>query len=145
MPGDQLRLDAHRVDQGSEAEPERLDAHEVDLLLEDPSCVVLAKSRRLDHRQRLVGGGVGLQERNRLREHATSFGVAPDAARLAPSNRKEFAPGGQARVVPAGGCVLSRVKGAFSNQPSDVRCPGVLENLFRMVHVVDRVYFFAVI
>ena len=63
MAGDDLRLHAHLVEERAEAEAERLDPHQVDLLLEQPARVVFAKARGLDHGLRFVGEGVGLQGR----------------------------------------------------------------------------------
>ena len=59
MPGDDLRLDAELVDQRAEPHAERLHAHQVDLLLEQPARVVFAKAGRLHQRLGFIRIGVG--------------------------------------------------------------------------------------
>ena len=65
---DDLALDPKLRKEAREAEPQRLRAHQVDLLLEDPARVIFAKPGRLDHRPRFIGVGVGQKLRRRLGE-----------------------------------------------------------------------------
>ena len=81
VAGDDLRLHPHLVQQRAEAEPQRLHAHQVDLLLEEPARVVFAEAGGLHHRLRFVGLRVGLQGRLRGGEHGASRG----SRRLCPS------------------------------------------------------------
>ena len=54
-----LAPDAKLLQQARKAEPERLRAHEVDFLFEQPARIVFAKAGRFDHRLRFKGVGVG--------------------------------------------------------------------------------------
>ena len=63
VAGDDVRPHAHLADQRAEAHAERLNAHQVDFLFEQPARVVFAKAGRLDHRLRFIGVGVGRQTR----------------------------------------------------------------------------------
>src|ERR1700760_2352728 len=69
MADDDLTGNAKLLQEARETETERLGAHEVDLLLEQPARVVFAKACRFNHRLRFkrisVGGEFGL----RFREH----------------------------------------------------------------------------
>jgi hypothetical protein len=65
VAGDDVGAHAALMDQRAEPQPERLDAHQVDLLREQPAGVVLAKARGLDHRPLLEGEGVRLEPRQR--------------------------------------------------------------------------------
>ena len=56
---DDFARNAELLQEAREAEPQRLRAHQVDLLLEEPARVVFAKPGRLDHRLRFVRVGVG--------------------------------------------------------------------------------------
>ena len=60
MADDDLGPHAQLVEKRAQTEAERLDAHQVDLLLEQPARVVFAKARGLDHGLRFIGEGVGL-------------------------------------------------------------------------------------
>ena len=57
-----------------DAEDQRLNPHQVDLLGEEPARVVLAKAGRLHQRQLLEGEGVGAQRGNGFGEHRLPFG-----------------------------------------------------------------------
>ncbi len=69
MAGDDIRPHAEFMDQRAEPEPQRLDAHQVDLATEQPARVIFAKAGGLHHRLGLVGVGVGLQLRLGLGKH----------------------------------------------------------------------------
>ena len=61
VAGDEVGADAHLVDQRADAHAERLHAHEVDLLLEEPPGIVFAKPGRLHEREGFVLEGVRRQ------------------------------------------------------------------------------------
>ena len=69
MAGDDLRLDAQFVDEGAKAHPERLHAHEIDFLSEQPARVVLAKAGGLHQRLRFISVSVGCKREFRLGKH----------------------------------------------------------------------------
>ena len=58
VSGDDLRLDAHFLNQGAEPHAQRLDAHQVDFFFQEPARVVFAKAGRLHQRRGLIGIGV---------------------------------------------------------------------------------------
>ena len=61
--------EARRVaEEARETEPQRLRAHQVDLLLEKPARIVFAKASRFDHRLRFIDVGVGGEFGLRFRE-----------------------------------------------------------------------------
>ena len=68
----QFRFHAHFVQKRAEAQPQRLHAHQVDLLLEQPARVIFAKAGRLHHRRGFVFVGIGGERRNGFRKHARS-------------------------------------------------------------------------
>ena len=70
---------AELLQKAREPEAERLHAHQVDLLLDEPARVIFAKPGRLDHRLRLVGGGVGEELWRRLGEQS-GLGLLGDNA-----------------------------------------------------------------
>ena len=86
------RLDAQLADQRAEAHAQRLHAHQVDLLPEQPARVVFAEAGRLDHRLQLIGIGVGREAGSgfgnimkSLDEWASQiFTAEPDSASAAP-------------------------------------------------------------
>ena len=59
MAGDDFRLNADVVQIGAQAQAQRLDAQQVDLLAEQPARVIFAKAVGGDQRQIFVIGGVG--------------------------------------------------------------------------------------
>ena len=61
MAGDDPGRDADFVDIGGQGQAERLNAEEIDLLLQDPARVVFPKPGRLDQGLSLIGGRVRLQ------------------------------------------------------------------------------------
>ena len=58
VAGDDLRLDAHLLDERAEAQAQRLDPHQVDFFFQQPARVVFAKARRLHQRRGFIGIGV---------------------------------------------------------------------------------------
>ena len=72
MADDDLARHAQFAEQGPEAETQRLHAHQVDFLAEQPARVIFAKARRLHQRTRFVGVGVGGEIGLGQREHAGS-------------------------------------------------------------------------
>ena len=69
MAGDDLLLDAELRDQRAQPHAERLHAHQVDFLVEQPARVVFAKARGLHHRLGFEGVGIGQQRGSWLGEH----------------------------------------------------------------------------
>ena len=69
MADDEALRDAALGEQRRHAEPDGVEAHEVDLLREQPARVVLAKARRLDERKAFEVGSVGLQIGARLEKN----------------------------------------------------------------------------
>ena len=63
MAGDHFRLHAQFVDQRAEPNPQRLDAHQVDLAAEQPARVIFAKAGGFNHRLGFIGIGIGLERR----------------------------------------------------------------------------------
>ena len=76
MAGDDVGPDAEFMDQRAEAEPQRLDPHQVDLAAEQPARIVFAKAGGFHHRLGLVGVGVGLELRFGLGKHSDLAGPA---------------------------------------------------------------------
>ena len=68
MADDDLLLHAEFAEQRAEAQAQRLHAHQVDFLLEQPARVVFAKAGRLHHRLRFIGVAVGAELGLRLGE-----------------------------------------------------------------------------
>jgi hypothetical protein len=73
VAGDDLLADAEFRDQRAEPHAQRLDAHQVDFLLEQPARIVFAETRRLHHRPGFEGIGIGNQRGFRLREHQAAL------------------------------------------------------------------------
>ena len=69
MSGDDLLLDAELRDQRAEPHAQRLNAHQVDFLAEQPARVIFAKTGRLHHRLGFKGIGIRNQHGFRLRKH----------------------------------------------------------------------------
>ena len=61
--------DAELADQRAEPHAQRLDAHQVDFLPEQPARVVFAEPGRLDHGLGFIGVGIRRQRGFRLRKH----------------------------------------------------------------------------
>ena len=69
VAGDKLGLDAHLAQQGAQAHAQRLYAHQIDFLAEEPPRIIFPKARRLDHGLGFIGVGVGEELRNGLGKH----------------------------------------------------------------------------
>jgi hypothetical protein len=64
---------AHLLDQGSQTQAKSLDAHEIELGAELPTCVVFAKAGGFHQRRGLISQGVGRKVGTRKGEHETCF------------------------------------------------------------------------
>ncbi len=89
-----LARNAEFLQEARQPEAERLHAHQIEFLLEQPARVVFAKSGRLDHRLGFVGVGVGEELRDgfgeQRRASAKSTGsVGPARDRLADGGRPD--------------------------------------------------------
>ena len=80
VTGNDVRPHPEFVDQRAEAEPQRLDTHQVDLAAEQPARIVFAKAGGLHHRLGLVGIGIGLELRFGLGKHSDLAGTGSGAA-----------------------------------------------------------------
>jgi hypothetical protein len=69
VPGDDLLLGAEFRNQRAQPHAQRLNAHQVDFLAEQPAGVVFAKPGRLHHRLGFIGIGIRNQNGFRLRKH----------------------------------------------------------------------------
>ena len=78
MAGDEFGLHAHLAQQGTKAHAQGLDAHQVDLVSEQPAGVIFAEAGHLHHGLGFEGIGVGLQVLVRFRKHANLW-CGPDA------------------------------------------------------------------
>ena len=59
MAGDEVRRDAHFVDQRAEPHAQRLHAHQIELGAEQPARVIFAKAGRLHERLLLIFECIG--------------------------------------------------------------------------------------
>ena len=75
MPGDDLLFGAEFRDQRAQPHAQRLNAHQVDFLAEQPAGVVFAKPGRLHHRLGFIGIGIRNQHGFRLRKHSNGLVV----------------------------------------------------------------------
>ena len=69
VPGDDLLFDAEFRDQRAQPHAQRLNAHQIDFLVEQPARVIFAKTGRLHHRLGFKGIGIRNQHGFRLRKH----------------------------------------------------------------------------